>query len=436
MSAFILKGRIKLEMYSNEGSSVTKGQPAGNIFANRIVLAIMTSNFLLQLGIWVRNFAILLYVTEITNNDPVYVSLISVAEFAPIFIFSFIGGTFADRWKPKLTMVWCDLLSALSIGVVLLTLIYGSWQTIFFATLVSAILSQFSMPSAMRLLKQHVPGEQLQSVMAMFQSLMAIFMVIGPVIGALVYQKFGIYTSIGVMGTMFLLSGLVLMFLPRDMEKAKTEVESNFKKELADGFRYVMSSKILKSMGGVFAVCGLAVGLISPLMIFVTIENLGMNKDFLQWLLMANGAGMLVGGGVVFAISKKISPQKLLAIGIFASMIFTIGIGWSTSIPLTILLQVLNGMFFPCIHIGINTLILKNSEEAFVGRVNGVLTPLFMGMMVIGMSVSGIVKVPLTLFGVYLVSGVLFLIGSLLVVPLFKIKEEDSFDQPVYEGQE
>ena len=166
-----------------------------SIFKNRIVLTIMTSSLLLQLGIWIRNFSILLYVTEITNNNPIYISLISVAEFAPIFIFSFIGGTFADRWKPKLTMIWCDFLSAISIFVVLLSLLFGSWYSIFFATLVSAILSQFSMPSALKLIKQHIPGEQLQSVMAIFQTLMSIFMVLGPVIGTFVYQKFGIFIS-------------------------------------------------------------------------------------------------------------------------------------------------------------------------------------------------------------------------------------------------
>ncbi len=409
--------------------NLTEALPAhrktsGNLFKNRIVLAIMGSNFLLQLGIWIRNFAILLYVTDLTNNDPVYVSLISIAEFAPIFIFSIIGGTFADRWKPKLTMVWCDVLSAVSIFVVLLTLIYGSWHAIFFATLVSAILSQFSMPSAMRLLKQNVSEEQLQSAMAIFQSLMAVFMVIGPVIGTLVYQSYGIYTSIIVMGIMFLLSAAVLTFLPRDLEKVKTEEESSFKKELADGFRYVIGKKVLTTMGGVFAACGLAVGLISPLMIFITIENLGLSKDYLQWLIMANGIGMLAGGGIVIAFSKKSSPQKLLAIGIFSSMIFTISIGWSTSFPLTIGLQLLNGMFFPCIHIGINTLILKNTDESFVGRVNGVLNPLFMGMMVAGMSLSGLLKTPLTLSGVYTVSGVLFLLGTMLILPLFKIKED------------
>lgn len=424
-----------MEMSQNQGLSQTPGQPSSSIFANKIVLAIMTSNFLLQLGIWVRNFAILLYVTEITNNDPVYVSLISVAEFAPIFIFSFIGGTFADRWKPKLTMVWCDLLSGLSVFAVLLTLIYGSWRSIFFATLLSAILSQFSMPSAMRLFKRHVPDDQLQKVMAMFQSLMAVFMVIGPMIGTFVYQKYGILVSIGVMGVMFLLSALVLTRLPRDLEKEEAG-ENNFKKELVDGFRYVMSKTVLKVMGWVFAVCGIAVGLIQPLAIFLAIENLGKTKEFLQWLLMANGAGMLVGGALVMAIAHKISPQKLLAIGIFTSMLATIGIGWSTNATLTILLQIFSGLFFPCIHIGINTLILKNTDESFVGRVNGVLNPMFMGMMVVGMSISGLIKTPMTLFGVYLISAFLLLIATLLVVPLFKMKDGETLAKPILEASE
>lgn len=421
---------ILMEISQNNGSLHTPEHSQGSIFANKIVLAIMSSNFLLQLGIWVRNFAILLYVTDITDNDPLYVSLISVAEFAPIFIFSFIGGTFADRWKPKLTMVWCDVLSGISVFAVLLTLIYGSWQAIFFATFVSAVLSQFSMPSAMRLFKQHVPGEQLQSVMAMFQSLMAIFMVVGPMIGTFVYQKFGINVSIAVMGIMFFLSAAVLTRLPKDLEK-EGKVENNFKKELIDGFRYVMSSTVLKVMGGMFAVTGLAVGLIQPLGIFVAIENLGMTKEFLQWLLVANGVGMLVGGGFIMAISRKISPQMLLTLGILANMIGTIGIGWSTSVTLTIVLQVFNGLFFPCIHIGINTLILNNSAEDFVGRVNGVLNPLFMGMMVVGMSLSGVVKVPLTLLGVYLLSGLLFLIGALLLIPLFKKKDGEPVGKDV-----
>ncbi len=60
------------------------------------------------------------------------ISMISVAEFAPIFIFSFIGGTFADRWKPKRTMIWCETLSSLSVFAVLITLMFGTWKIVFF----------------------------------------------------------------------------------------------------------------------------------------------------------------------------------------------------------------------------------------------------------------------------------------------------------------
>ncbi len=74
-----------------------------NLFGNRVFQAIIISGLFLQIGIWVRNFAVLLFIMEKTNGDPFAVSLISVAEFAPIFIFSFIGGTFADRWRPKRT---------------------------------------------------------------------------------------------------------------------------------------------------------------------------------------------------------------------------------------------------------------------------------------------------------------------------------------------
>lgn len=385
---------------------------------NRYVRTVILSNVLLQLGIWVRNFAILLYVTDMTNNDPWSVSLIAVVEYAPIFLFAIIGGTFADRWHPKLTMIWCDILSAVSVLVVLLILVYGSWHALFFATFVSAMLSQFSQPSAMKLFKKHVPAEQLQGVMAIFQSLMAIFMVIGPVIGVFMYQRFGIEVSLSTMVVTFIGSALVLMMLPRDSQDVETSKRS-FKQDMKDGLRFVWSNRVLRTLGGTFTVAGMAVGLIQPLMLFVSMENLGQNKDFMQWLLMANGAAMFVGGGIVMGIAKKVRPQKLLALGLLVSTLGTIGVGWSENIALTMLFQVLNGLFYPCIHIGINTLIMSNTEVAFVGRVSGVMTPLFMGFMVIGMSAAGYLKEMFSLSAVFSTSGILFLIGALLLVPLF-----------------
>lgn len=390
-----------------------------SFFRNRFVRVIIASSIFLQIGIWVRNFAILLFVMEKTNNNPIAVSLISVAEFAPIFIFSFIGGTFADRWRPKRTMVWCDLLSAISVFAVLLTIIFATWEAVFFVTFISSILSQFSQPSAMKLFKVHVPEEFMQTGMAIFQTLMSIFMIIGPALGTIVFQKFGIDISISVMGVAFLLSASVLTLLPADEIIEKKETTNHFLEELKEGFAYVWQQRELTILGSVFAVSGLAVGIIQPLGVFLIVERLGLPKENLQLLLMVNGAAMFIGGGLVMTISKKVMPQKLLAIGLIVNTISMVGMGLSSSWIIILLFQFLNGFFMPCIQIGINTLILQLTKSEFVGRVNGVLNPMFMGFMVITMSITGWLKSQFSLTILYISAGILFLIGAMLTSLIF-----------------
>lgn len=248
-----------------------------NLFKNRVVMTIMLSTLFLQIGIWIRNYSILLYVIEKTNENPVAVSMISVAEFAPIFLFSFIGGTFADRWLPKRTMVWCDLLSAVSIFVVLITLMLGSWKVIFFATLVSSVLSQFSQPSGMKLFKLHVPDEIIQLGMSMYQTIFALFMILGPVLGTFVYQHFGIHTAIAMMGVAFLCSAAVLLLLPADRKTEEDQMRKTLPQEMKDGFRYVWKSKSLTLLGGCFMAAGLAIGLTQTLGVFLITERLDLN---------------------------------------------------------------------------------------------------------------------------------------------------------------
>lgn len=413
-------------------SSTAAGAKTPGLFGNRFFQTVLLSNVLLQIGIWVRNFAILMYVTDMTNSDPVAISMIYVAEFLPIFLFSFIGGTFADRWRPKRTMIWSDFLSAVSVFVVLATLLAGVWQMIFFATLVSSILSQFSQPSAMRMFKIHLRPEQLQQAMAFFQSMIAIFMVGGPALGIWMYEQFDIVPSIAVMGVAFLLSAAVLLRLPETPSGRESAGEAaqasgapkqqagGFWGELAEGFRYVWRSQVLRVLGLTFALAGIGVGMVQPLGIFVVTEKLGQNKEFLQFLMMVNGAAMLIGGGLMAALSRRILPQKLLAFGMFVGAVTTLGIGLSEQIWLTLTMQFIAGLSFPAIHIGISTMILRWSDESIVGRVNGVLNPMFMGMMVVMIATGGSLKAWFPLEALYAVSALVMVLGTAALATIFK----------------
>ncbi|MEH7544572.1 MULTISPECIES: MFS transporter [Bacillaceae] len=392
----------------------------GSLFRNKVIQTLLLSTFFLQIGVWVRNYSILLYVVEKTNEDPVAVSLISVAEFAPIFLFSFIGGTFADRWKPKMTMIWCDFLSAVSIFVVLLALFFGGWKVIFFATLVSSILSQFSQPAGMKLFKLHVKEELIQMGMSIYQTIFALFMIVGPVLGTFVYQRFGIDVAIAIMGVAFLLSAGILFLLPSDYEVEEKAEATTLLEEMKAGFKYVWQSRSLTLLGGCFAAAGLALGLTQPLAVFLVTEQLGLPKEQLQWLMAAFGIGMILGGGLTVGFTKKTPPQILLAIGMGVSALGFLVMGLSDMFWLTLTAQFISGLFMPCVHIGINTMILKNTDAAFIGRVNGILNPIFMGCMVITMTTSGWLKKTFSLVSMYETTALLFVVGVLFLVPLFK----------------
>jgi len=394
------------------------------LFGNRVFQAIIISGLFLQIGIWVRNFAVLLFIMEKTNGDPFAVSLISVAEFAPIFIFSFIGGTFADRWRPKRTMVWCDILSAISVFAVLVTLILGSWHVVFFATLISAILSQFSQPSGMKLFKMHLPEEQMQVGMSVYQTVFAIFMVLGPILGTFAFQAFGINLSIAITGTAFLLSAAALTFLPSDRKMEEENGTTSLLSEMKSGVKYVLGKKELSLLGLCFLAAGLGIGFIQPLSIFLVTEQLGLAKENLQWLLTANGIGMILGGAVVMIFARTVAPQRLLAVGMIGNAIGFAIMGLSVNLWLTLGAQFLNGLMLPCIQIGINTMILQRTEASFIGRVNGILSPLFTGSMVLTMSIAGVLKEQFSLVAIFEAAAVLFIIGLLFILPLYNLKEE------------
>ncbi|MFX3624494.1 MAG: MFS transporter [Ectobacillus sp.] len=397
-------------------------QNAASLLKNRFVQAIFISGLFLQVGIWVRNFAVLLFVMEKTDGDPFAVSMISVAEFAPIFIFSFIGGTFADRWRPKKTMVWCDILSAVSVFAVLVTLMFSTWKVVFFATLVSSILSQFSQPSGMKLFKMHLPEELLQPAMSIYQTIFAVFMILGPVLGTMAFQTFGIDVSIAITGVAFLLSAAALTFIPKDHMTTKEKPKTTLWEEMKSGIRYVWAKKELRLLGMCFMAAGLALGLIQPLNIFLVTERLGLQKENLQWLLMVNGIGMIVGGAVSMVLSKSLPPQRLLILGMLVNAIGISVIGFSKVLWITLAAEFVSGLFMPCIHIGINTLILQNTTGDFIGRVNGILSPLFTGAMVLTMSLAGPLKQLFSIVVMFEAASVLFILGLLSIMPLVNLQ--------------
>ncbi|SCY93371.1 Predicted arabinose efflux permease, MFS family [Paenibacillus polysaccharolyticus] len=390
------------------------------LFRNRAFLIITGSDLLQNLAIWIRNMAILYYIMDQTQGNPVAISLITVLEYAPIFIFSIIGGALADRWNPKRTMIIGDILSAISIVIIMGILSSGYWQVLYAATLVSSIVSQFSQPSSVKIVRRNVKKENVQSAIAVTQSANSLFLIFGPIVGTFIYTAMGIQTSMTVLLILFVASAILLTFLPKD--QAKRETGTSLFADIKEGWNYVTQSRSLRMLGLVFGCVGLSAGLINPLAIFLVTERLGLEQTALQFLSGASGLGLLIGGGIAAAVSNKLNQTKTLMIGLLCLAVTMLGEVLSSWLWLTMGLTFLSSISLAFINIIISSYMVSRIDEHVIGRVNGTIMPLFMGTMLIGSSLAGVIMNQTSLIFVYVISVIIMLLS---IIPGLRVQFND-----------
>ncbi|MGV2967973.1 MFS transporter [Paenibacillus sp. FSL L8-0435] len=387
------------------------------LFRNKAFLIVTGSDLLQNLAIWIRNMAILYYVMDQTQGSPIAVSLITVLEYAPIFVFSIIGGALADRWNPKRTMILGDILSALSIVMIIAVLSSGYWQILYVATFVSSVVSQFSQPSSLKIVRRNVKGEHLQSAIAITQSGQSLFLILGPIVGTFIYTAMGIQASMYALLILFLTSALLLTFLPKDATQRETN--TSLLADIKEGWQYVARSRSLKMLSLVFICIGLSAGLISPLGIFLITQRLGLEATSLQFLSGASGLGLLIGGGIAAAVSGKLNQTLTLIVGVLCLAVATMGEVLSSWFWLTLLISFLSSISLAFINVIISTYLVTRIDEHLIGRVNGTITPLFIGSMLLGSSMAGVLMNSTSIFIVYAISVTVMIMG---IVPAMRIQ--------------
>ncbi|MCY8517988.1 MFS transporter [Bacillus atrophaeus] len=385
-----------------------------SLFKNRVFLIVQGADLLQQMGIWIRNMALLFYIMEQTNNNPTAVSMLTALEYLPIFVFSLIGGTFADRWEPKKTVVLGDTLSAFSTLLILLLISFGVWQAVFAATVISAIVSQFSQPSSSILLKKHIPSEYVGTAVGINQSLMALFTIFGPVLGAFVYSQLGLKSSIIALFIIFITAAIIQLFLPSYREK-KTEKGSAIS-DIKEGFKYVMGQTNLKLIAAMFLISGVAIGITQPLDVFVIMERLGLPKESVQWFAASEGVGMLIGGTLAAVFSKWIDRHKRIVITstLISWGIITVVEVLSIWPIMTGSARTLSGVTTAFFEVVFSGMMIKEVEAEYIGRTNGIIMPLLMGGMLLGSTSSGFIVNQINLFSAYLIAAILTLSCTIL----------------------
>lgn len=379
-----------------------------NLIKNRVFVTILVTDIIQQMAIWIRNIAIMFFIMDLTNKDPLAISALNFIEYLPMFLLTFVGGIIADRYNPKKIMFFGDLFSFISFIILGVVISKGYIGAIFLVVLVSASVTQFSYPSSQKYFKEYVDEDSIDKAIGISQLLSSGFFVIGPFIGSQFYFNFGIDKTLMIISLLFLISIALILTLPnKNFEKIKS---SGFIEDIGLTFKYLNEKEILKLLTKMFFAVSFAMGIANNLDIFLVTDRLGLSEEFYQFFSGIAGVGVIFGGGIYLLVSKHMNIKGLyILIGVFSITVFFEG--YSTNAVLTMMLQFIDNVLGGILSGYVMTLITKVTDQEYLGKVNGVTSTLMTFGIMVGTIFSGIFMKYASIVFAFFVASIAFLIS-------------------------
>ncbi|AOY74642.1 MFS transporter [Clostridium formicaceticum] len=378
---------------------------------------ILNTNFVLfllgrmisDIGNSVQMMIMPLYIID-AGGSAATIGLFSFLSLLPALIIYPFAGVIGDRMNRKMIMVVTDLISA---GVILALGLFSYWgfMRISLLLIVQAVISLLNglfEPATRGMLPQLVDKEELTQSNSTVASMRSISILLGPVIGTVLYANFGITIVFLINGISFLLSGASEMMIQYvHVKRQRTEGMKGIVNDLLEGIQFIMKNKIIRNMCYFFLVIYFVLqpifSVILPLFFKTNLQYSDTQYGYLQTIIIL---GALLGSVVVGAwfgkegqITKPFTIGSGILLGtmlMFSILLFPkslAALGNDTILYLVLLAGVLSLFSFANIFISVpmQTYIQSETPDEYMSRVFSLVSMISRGGMPLGALVYGIV---------------------------------------------
>lgn len=401
----------------------------------RNISLFLWGKFVSLVGTNMYSFAMSLYVLQRTGSGTSFAMNLFLGTL-PRVILGPIAGVLADRVERRKMVVGMDILSGLTILVLLpISYLYGLQIPFIYAnTFLLSIINTFFTVSISASLPNLVRKESLMKINSYNQAAQSVSSILSPILAGVIYYILPIYVFIALNGVTFILSAISEMFIDFNLSK-EAEEDKNDKKldirglfnDLKSGFMYFKGQKALFTLikfsvvlnffvtpcmsvvvpfiiNNVLSLSEVHYGLIEgsfsvgALMSSLIISRLPEREEKLRGLLIGTGLSgivILLMALPVFSYQKLFSDNAYAAYYMIAMVLFSV------------LLMIIN--------IPIMVLIQKLTPDQMMGRVMSWVETLATGIVPLGIIFMGIVIDYLPVYYPVIASGIMFLALTFLM---------------------
>jgi MFS family permease len=357
------------------------------------------------IGTWMQQVAQGWLVLQLTH-DPLWLGLVSVAQFGPVIVFGLFGGVIADQLPKRKTLIATQttaMLLAFALFALTATHVVQVWHVMVLGALLG-VSNAFDMPARQSFAVEMVGREDVANAVGLNSALFNASRVVGPAVAGLLIGATDISIAFLINGISFI-AVIVAYLAMRDNELRAVEQTPRPRtwaavvENLAEGARYVRTTPmvlIAVTIVGLVATFGMNFQVLIPPL---ADSILHVGASGYGFLMAASGIGSTV-AALWIAFSRRPSPM-IIAGGAIALGLGSILLALSTSFGLSLLAMAIAGAGGIAMAVTANTTIQLAVPDHLRGRVMSVYTTVFAGSVPAGGLLMGAIAsawgVPLAL---------------------------------------
>lgn len=375
------------------------------------------SNFMLFLigrmvsdtGTSIQMMIMPIYIID-AGGDAATIGLFSFISLVPALLVYPFAGVIGDRMNRKKIMVITDLISA---GVILGLAIISHFDRMSMTLLLTSmaiisLLNGLFDPATRAMLPQLVAKDKLTRANSKVSSLRGLSVLLGPVIGAVMYSKMGITILLFTNGFSFLLSAISEMLISYKHVKCKPVGGIlGIVIDLNTGIKFILRDKVISKLCYFFiAIYSLIQPIFAVTLPLFFKTSLGYSDTQYGYLQSISIVGMLLGSifvGVFFGNdSSMLKPLKigsnllLFSVFMFSFVMFpnVVSLLGNDSVFYFILLNIVLCLFSTAnmfINVPMQSFIQKKTPNQYLSRVFSIVGMITRGGMPLGALIYGII---------------------------------------------
>jgi predicted MFS family arabinose efflux permease len=208
--------------------------------------------FLSNIGTWMQAVAQGWLVLQLTNS-PFWLGLDAFMATAPGFVFTLVGGVFADRIDRRRLLLYTQVvagLAALALAALVATSVVNRWMVLGFSFVTGCCMSLAS-PSYLALTYDLVGREDLANAIAMNSTQFQLSRVVGPALAGVAFRVFGLAGCFFANGLSFIAVVAALWMVQMERRSnagAPQEKQRAIWRDVVEGLSYVRNRPRVSSL--------------------------------------------------------------------------------------------------------------------------------------------------------------------------------------------